>query len=71
MCDSKRCPAAAPVKHVWEVCFVITHVRADIMRAFVISVGSIPMQMTAEQTQDYCKRKTTYVQKQQQGVQKV
>lgn len=28
------------------------------------------VEMTAEQTQDYCKRKTTYVQKQQQGVQK-
>jgi hypothetical protein len=29
------------------------------------------LQMTTEQTQDYCKRKTTYVQKQQQAVQKV
>lgn len=27
--------------------------------------------MTTDQAQDYCKRKTTYVQKQQQGVQKV
>lgn len=29
------------------------------------------LQMSTEQTQDYCKRKTTYVQKQQQAVQKV
>lgn len=33
--------------------------------AFVI------MQMSVEQAKDYCKRKTTFVQKQQQGVQKV
>lgn len=34
-------------------------------------VCRLPVQMTNEQAQDYCKRKGTFVQKQQMGVQKV